>query len=130
MASRPPRDTVRSDVLAQATVAFEKEGYARASLARIAADADYTKGAIYSSFGSKAELHEAFTQRRVDFLVTLFVTNARLATLDRDLLRRASVIGLTVGNALAVEHLLSPETVDRAAVRGSIRGLLAAVLGS
>ena len=56
MASRPRHADVRAEMLAAATEAFERDGYGRASLAGIAAEAGYTKGAVYSGFGSKAVL--------------------------------------------------------------------------
>lgn len=74
MASRPRHQDVRADLLQYATEAFERDGYGRASLAGIAADAGYTKGAVYSGFGSKAALFaevcgaqfEALTGRTLD----------------------------------------------------------------
>ena len=56
MASRPRSADVRADLLHHAARAFEREGYGKASLARIAADAGYTKGAVYSGFGGKPRL--------------------------------------------------------------------------
>lgn len=74
MATRPRHADVRAEVLAAATEAFERDGYGRASLAGIAAEAGYTKGAVYSGFGSKAALFaevctaqfEALTLRALD----------------------------------------------------------------
>lgn len=54
--ARPKRDDVRAALLASAAETFIDDGYERASLARIAARAGFTKGAIYSNFGSKPEL--------------------------------------------------------------------------
>lgn len=53
---RPRRADVRAAVLAAATEAFERDGYAGATLSGIAAAAGYTKGAVYSGFGAKADL--------------------------------------------------------------------------
>ncbi len=56
MATRPRREDVRAAILEHAARSFERDGYARSSLARIAADAGYTKGAVYSSFDGKPDL--------------------------------------------------------------------------
>ncbi|WIK81721.1 TetR/AcrR family transcriptional regulator [Micrococcus lylae] len=56
MATRPRREDVRAAILEQAARSFEQDGYARSSLARIAAQAGYTKGAVYSSFTGKPDL--------------------------------------------------------------------------
>jgi len=56
VATRPRSADVRADLLHHAARAFEREGYVKASLARIAADAGYTKGAVYSGFGGKPRL--------------------------------------------------------------------------
>ena len=53
---RPHRDEVRSRILAAAAHNFERDGYVGASLRRIAMDAGFTKGAVYSNFGSKPDL--------------------------------------------------------------------------
>ena len=54
--TRPRREDVRQAILAQALESFERDGYAATTLARIAAASGFTKGAVYSGFGSKAEL--------------------------------------------------------------------------
>lgn len=56
MTTRPRTEDVRAELLRHAALAFDREGYVKASLARIAADAGYTKGAVYSGFGGKAQL--------------------------------------------------------------------------
>lgn len=62
--TRPRREEVRADILAAATEAFERNGYAGTTLTDVAAAAGYTKGAVYSSFGGKPELFaEACSQR-------------------------------------------------------------------
>ena len=68
---RPHRDEVRNRILAAAVQNFERDDYAGASLRRIASDAGFTKGAVYSNFGSKPDL---FRQ----------VCAARLASGERD----------------------------------------------
>lgn len=62
-AGRPARLTreqsraqTRERLLASAAVVFAREGYAGASVDRIAEEAGYSKGALYSNFASKDEL--------------------------------------------------------------------------
>jgi AcrR family transcriptional regulator len=50
------RARTRERLLASAAVVFTREGYAGASVDRIAEEAGYSKGAMYSNFASKDEL--------------------------------------------------------------------------
>ena len=50
------RNQTRADLLAAATRAFAENGFADTSLDRVAEEAGYTKGAIYSNFRNKEEL--------------------------------------------------------------------------
>lgn len=59
MTSRPRRDDVRAAILDAALKRFSGHGYEQTSLAAVAADAGFTKGAIYSNFGGKPELFAA-----------------------------------------------------------------------
>lgn len=59
----PPRRTraeqkqqTRDALIAGALVAFSRDGYNRTSLDTVAGQAGFSKGAVYSNFGSKAEL--------------------------------------------------------------------------
>ena len=67
---RPRRNEVRSRVLQAAGKVFAERGFAAASLDQVAAAAGFTKGAVYSNFGSKDELFLALmtdeVARRVD----------------------------------------------------------------
>lgn len=61
----------RVRILEAARVVFPRDGYHRASLDRVAAEAGFTKGAVYSAFESKADLFlallaERATERRAD----------------------------------------------------------------
>ena len=76
---RPHRDEVKNRILVAATENFERDGYAGASLRRIASDAGFTKGAVYSNFGSKPDL---FGQ----------VCTERLASGERDVVDALSPI--------------------------------------
>jgi len=53
----------REEVLEAAEVVFRREGYHGASLSRIAAEAGYTTGAVYSTFDSKADVMLALLER-------------------------------------------------------------------
>ncbi|MEI4270305.1 TetR/AcrR family transcriptional regulator [Klenkia sp. LSe6-5] len=68
--TRPRRDQVRARVLEAARQVFAERGFAGASTDQVAAAAGFTKGAVYSNFGSKDELFlalvEAEAAARVD----------------------------------------------------------------
>jgi AcrR family transcriptional regulator len=71
---RPRKDEVRARVLRAAGDVFAERGFAAASLDQVAASAGFTKGAVYSNFGSKDELFLALmtaeVARRVDVIET------------------------------------------------------------
>ncbi|MGD7706111.1 TetR/AcrR family transcriptional regulator [Microlunatus sp. Y2014] len=60
---RPRRAQVRADVLDAAREAFLTHGYATCSVNDIAAEAGFTKGAVYSNFGGKPGLFAEVFQR-------------------------------------------------------------------
>lgn len=55
----------RAELLDAAARAFARQGYEGASLGDIAADAGYTKGAVYAHFGSKHELFLEVARRQI-----------------------------------------------------------------
>ncbi|GAA3877848.1 TetR/AcrR family transcriptional regulator [Streptomyces sedi] len=61
---RLPRDEVRRRLLAAAGRVFAERGYADSKLEDIARAAGFTKGAVYSNFGSKQELFAAILTER------------------------------------------------------------------
>ncbi|WP_181861030.1 TetR/AcrR family transcriptional regulator [Streptomyces diacarni] len=61
---RLPRDEVRRRLLAAAERVFAERGYADSKLEDIARTAGFTKGAVYSNFGSKQELFGAILSER------------------------------------------------------------------
>ncbi|EEH63583.1 transcriptional regulator, TetR family [Gleimia coleocanis DSM 15436] len=69
--SRPPRKEVKAGILETAAHEFLSFGYHDARIARIAAKAGYTKGALYSNFGSKPQL---FTEVLMEHLKVTEVT--------------------------------------------------------
>ncbi len=68
------RERTRAALLASAAKVFARRGYDRATLDEVAADAGYTKGAVYANFDGKAELFLAMLDDRF---------TARLGELDR-----------------------------------------------
>jgi AcrR family transcriptional regulator len=80
---RPRKDEVRSRVLQAAGAVFAERGFAAASLDQVAAAAGFTKGAVYSNFGSKDELFLALMEeeagRRVQVVETTLSTTSDLA---------------------------------------------------
>jgi AcrR family transcriptional regulator len=56
----------RRRLLEAAEAVFRREGYHRASLDRIAAEAGFTTGAVYSTFGSKADVMLALLAARAE----------------------------------------------------------------
>ncbi len=58
------RERTRSALLASAAKVFARRGYDGATLDEVAADAGYTKGAVYANFESKEELFLAMLDER------------------------------------------------------------------
>ncbi|MEH1512667.1 TetR/AcrR family transcriptional regulator [Cutibacterium avidum] len=96
---RPHRDEVKNRILVAATENFERDGYAGASLRRIASDAGFTKGAVYSNFGSKPDL---FGQ----------VCTERLASGERDVVDALSPIFSSGGNPDKVMRQISEKLTE------------------
>ena len=61
---RPRREDVRAQILDAAIEVFYREGYGAASIQKIAAEAGFTKGAVYSNFDSKQALFGAIMRAR------------------------------------------------------------------
>jgi AcrR family transcriptional regulator len=72
-------DRTRSELLAAAARVFAARGFEGASVGDIAADAGYTKGALYAHFGSKGELFLELCRERLDRTATADPTGADLA---------------------------------------------------
>lgn len=96
---RPHRDEVKNRILVAATENFERDGYAGASLRRIASDAGFTKGAVYSNFGSKPDL---FGQ----------VCTERLASGERDVVDALYPIFSSGGNPDEVMRQISEKLTE------------------
>ncbi|MSS45454.1 TetR/AcrR family transcriptional regulator [Cutibacterium sp. WCA-380-WT-3A] len=96
---RPHRDEVRNRILTAAAQNFEQDGYAGASLRRIASDAGFTKGAVYSNFGSKPDL---FRQ----------VCAARLASGEQDVVDALSPVFSSGGRPDDIVHSISEKLTE------------------
>lgn len=71
---RPTREETRARLLAAAGEVFAERGYDRASLEDVAAAADLTKGAVYSSFAGKDDLFYALMEERIGERLQLIAT--------------------------------------------------------
>ena len=65
-AARAERRAAREELLAAALRVFARRGYREAGVEEIAAEAGYSKGALYWHFSSKAELLMALLDERID----------------------------------------------------------------
>src|SRR3954462_14043836 len=67
---------------------FVRDGYQRASLDRVAAEAGFTKGAVYGNFATKADLLLAIYEERSVARAELIATAAAGAATLEDLRRQ------------------------------------------
>ncbi|WP_099024424.1 TetR/AcrR family transcriptional regulator [Mycolicibacterium palauense] len=117
----------RALLLDSAEEVFARKGFEAAALEDIADAAGYTRGAIYSHFGSKAELFLAVVERqRQEFLegfADVIAATHRLADLDVDELAQRWHVLIQAGGAdraaLGYEFTLfllrNPEALERVA---------------
>jgi AcrR family transcriptional regulator len=83
--SRAERQTLtRTALLDAAERLFIAQGFHATSLDAVAAEAGYTKGAVYSNFASKEDLFFAVYERRVEARVAEFEALLEAAPLARD----------------------------------------------
>lgn len=133
-ALRPKRSDVRERLVSTAIHAFERDGFGGASLSTIAAEAGFSRGAVYSNFASKEELFlaalemnaEARINRLFDRDIGLFQRGA--AGIDSELIRAA--LGVTHAWSLlfvefCVQAQREPSLQERlAAVRRRMRAFV------
>ncbi len=79
------RARTREDLLQAAAAVFGRRGYHGASLDEVAEAAGYTKGAVYSNFGSKEELFLEVAERHVQQIVSMLLGVFEDADPDRRL---------------------------------------------
>lgn len=108
---RPRRDEVRSRVLSAAGKVFAERGFAAASLDQVAAAAGFTKGAVYSNFGSKDELFLALMTDEVARRVEVVEAALRETT---DLADALAAVGTELSRREATWQLLYLEFWQRA----------------
>jgi AcrR family transcriptional regulator len=72
--TRPTRAEVRDRILDAALEVFAAEGFAGATIDAIGQAAGFTKGAVYSNFGSKDELFLALLDRQFELRSELIAT--------------------------------------------------------
>src|SRR3954462_15005564 len=78
----------REALLAGGRTVFVRDGYQRASLDRLAAEAGFTKGAVYGNFATKAELFLAIYEERSAARAELIAQAAAAASDLEDLRHR------------------------------------------
>jgi len=108
---RPAKDEVRSRVLRAAGQVFAERGFTAATLDQVAAAAGFTKGAVYSNFGSKDELFLALMQAEVAARVEAVEEALRRTT---DLPGALAAVGAELSRTDATWHLLFLEFWQRA----------------
>lgn len=73
---RPKRADVRTRILDAAREAFLRDGYQRTNLGDVAAAAGFSKGAVYSNFGGKADLFTAVVNEQTSSLINTALTSS------------------------------------------------------
>lgn len=73
---RPKRADVRARIVAAAQEAFLRDGYQRTNLGEVAAAAGFSKGAVYSNFGGKADLFTAVINEHTSTLINTALTSS------------------------------------------------------
>lgn len=88
---RPRREDVRRDLLEAAARVFARRGIDGASVDDIAAEAGYTKGAVYSNYGSKKALIDAVVLDRTSTILEFGFDAA--ASTDGPITEKARALG-------------------------------------
>jgi AcrR family transcriptional regulator len=89
-AARAQRREAREELLAAALRVFAKRGYRQAGVDEIAAEAGYSKGALYWHFPGKEELLLALLDERIDAPMREMVALLEAAPPDRDMSLQAT----------------------------------------
>ena len=89
----------RDELVDAAERLFTKQGFHATSLDAVAAEAGFTKGAVYSNFESKEDLFFAVYERRVDARVEQMETAIRAASTPREALEGIMPGGRARGEA-------------------------------
>jgi AcrR family transcriptional regulator len=121
---RPPREEVRRALLDAAARVFARQGIDGASVGDVAAAAGFTKGAVYSNFGSKDDLVAALVEDRVSAYLELGL--AAVSGADASLDDKARALGDRLTRAADEQrdwHLLFLELWQRAVRSGAGEGV-------
>jgi AcrR family transcriptional regulator len=89
----------REELVDAAERLFTKQGFHATSIDAVAAEAGFTKGAVYSNFESKEDLFFAVYERRVDARVEQMESAIRAASTPREALEGVIPGGSTRGEA-------------------------------
>lgn len=89
-AARAQRREAREELLAAALRVFARRGYQQAGVDEIAAEAGYSKGALYWHFPGKEELLVALLEERIDAPMREMVALLESAPPDRDMAKEAT----------------------------------------
>lgn len=122
-ASRPSRDEVRRALLDAAARVFARRGIDAATLDEVAAAAGFTKGAVYSNFGSKDGLVAALVDDRVTAYLDLGLD--AVSDLDTPFAGRVQALGDQLTTAFDAQRdwtLLFLELWQRAVRSGRTDG--------
>src|SRR5882724_9902232 len=84
-AARAQRREARDELLAAALRVFARRGYREAGVDEIAAEAGYSKGALYWHFSTKEEVLTALIEERIDAPMRDRVALLASAPPDRDM---------------------------------------------
>lgn len=120
---RPAREEVRRALLDAAARVFARQGIDAASIDEVAAAAGFTKGAVYSHFGSKDGLVAALVEDRVSAYLVLGLE--AVSDLDTTLEERAHALGDRLTRAADEQHdwhLLFLELWQRSVRAGTTHG--------
>jgi AcrR family transcriptional regulator len=115
---RPAKDEVRLRVLRSAGQVFAERGFTAATLDQVAAAAGFTKGAVYSNFGSKDELFLALMQAEAAARVEAVEEALGRTT---DLPGALAAVGEELSRTDATWHLLFLEFWQRAVRDPAVR---------
>jgi AcrR family transcriptional regulator len=124
------QEQTRARLLEAAAAVFARRGYHVATLEEVAADAGFTKGAVYSNFESKADLFLAVFEERMAERVRRLAERRELA--EGDFPSRARALadnwmqsaaedreGFLLELELAIQAARDPELSRRFAARGT-----------
>lgn len=99
---RPSRAEVRRQLLDAAATVFARRGIDAASLDEVAEAAGFTKGAVYSNFGSKDALVDALVEDRTSAYVDIGLDS--VAGVGGDLDTKARLLGQALTRAGDEQH--------------------------